>query len=254
MRRTRGRGIVLLCLAAVVAACGSSDPDGPGTSGKATALTQQQAELLATVRFRNFDAGVRAITITIPARTGQESSSGGRIAGWMDFVGHVGFASAQQGGDELGLLLWNGQRVAVNESSPGPAVLPVPEDGWRSDQLDPTASPMTQSLAIVLSLASDRPENPLLLRQSDAAYLRADEIDGRPVTVIAGPSQAASTTSASETPGPPDSNRVRYWIDEDGILLRLQAKLPGTATWTVIDLSDSGGVSLNADRIGRLLR
>lgn len=256
----RGRVVTLLvCLAAVVlAACGGSDPKGGGPDGKATALTQEQAELFATTRFRNFDAGVRSIAITIPAQTGQSAqsgpaaSSGGQIAGWVDFVGHVGYASAQQGGAELGLVLWNGERIAVNESATGPAVLPVPEAGWRSDQLVPNTSLMTQALAIVLNLASDRPENPLLLRQSDAAYLRADEIDGRPVVVLAGPSPA-STASASGTPEAPDSNRVRYWIDEDGMLLRVQAKLAGTTGWTVIDLSDGAGVSLDAEQIGRRL-
>jgi hypothetical protein len=245
--RLAGAALVAVCLM-VLTACGGSADDGPSEPKQ---LTQEQAELLATVRFRNYDAGVRAVSVTIPDSASQGAGSGGRLTGWVDFAGHLGYGSVEQGGAALGSVLWNGTRMAVAESAPVPASFPIPEAGWRSDGLDVRASALTQTLAILLDLGSDRPENPLLLRQSDAAFVRTDTVDGRPVVVLAGPSPAQAESPPASTAD--DSKRVRYWIDDDGLVLRVQLRLAGTTGWTVVDLTDAPGVTLDADRIARVL-
>lgn len=234
--------LVALVLA-LLAGCGGSDAGSDDDGGGPTRLTQSQAELLATVRFRNFDAGVRSVSVDIPASAG---AAAGRLTGWVDFAGHLGYASAEQGGSPLGSLVWSSERIAVNESAATPATFPIPESGWRSDQLDPQTSSLTQALAITLNLGSDRPENPLLLRQSDAAFLRSDVVDGREVSVIVGPSPA------SDASGQPAQDRIRYWIDDDGLLRRVEAKLTGTTDWTVIDLAETDQ-ALDAQQIATLL-
>lgn len=246
MRRCLVALVSALCVV-VLAACGGSDGSSDDGGG-ATRLTQAQAELLATVRFRNFDTGVRAVTVTIPAST-SGTASAGRLDGWVDFASHLGYASAEQGGGPLGTVVWSGERIAVNESAATPATFPISSSGWRSDALDPQASSLTQALTIVLSLGNDRPENPLLLRQSDAAFLRTDTLDGRQVIVVTGPSPA---TASSASPAQPSKDRIRYWIDDDGALLRVQAKLSGTTGWTVIDLADSAQ-TLDPTTLARIL-
>jgi hypothetical protein len=242
--------ISALCVA-VLAACGGSSSSDVGPRH----LTQEQAELLATVRFRNYDAGVRSIVVTIPDTAAEGPGSGGRVEGWVDFARHLGYAAATQGSTPLGAVAWSAERIAINESARGPVDVAVPREGWRSDRLDPQASSMTRALAIVLNLASDRPENPLLLRQSDAAFLRTAEIDGTKVVVLAGPSPAtAASTPSTEAPASPRTrDRIRYWIDGDGLLRRVQVTVPGTTAWTTIDLSDAEGVTLDAEQLGRAL-
>lgn len=245
MMRRALASLILASMTVLLAACGGSDSaDKP----EAAALTQEQAELLATTRFYNFDAGLRAVTVTIPAPEGAKTSTGIKVSGWADFAEHLGYAGVTQGDATQGLLLWSGDRIAISQSATGIAELPVPSTGWRSADLVADTSPMTQSLAIVTSLGSDRPENPLLLRQSDAAFLRNDTIDGKAVMVIAGPSPQGSEKST------PLKNRVRYWIDKDGLLLRVEAKLAGTSGWTRIDLVDTTEKSLGSpDKMSAIL-
>lgn len=241
---------------ALLTACGGSDR-GDDDGDEPSRLGQTQAELLATVRFRNFDAGVRAVTITIPPSSGQGAQSSGRFSGWVDFASHFGYGSVEQGDSPLGTVVWNADRLAVNESAAVPAPLPVPQDGWRSDLLDPGASTLTQILAITLNLGSDRPENPLLLRQSDAAFLRGDEVDGVPVHVLVGPSPVSTSepgSPGSKSPATPaQQDRIRYWIDDDGLLRRVQVRLAGTTEWTIIDLA-STDQTLDTRQLSRILR
>lgn len=251
-RTVRRTAAAVIAMAVLLTACGSSE----SPTAEAAALTQEQAELFATTRFLNFDAGVRAVNVTIAPQTGQDASTGGSVTGWVDFAEHLGYASVDQGSEAQGLLLWSGERIAVNESVTGAAKLPVPARGWRSAELVAATSSLTQSLAIVTNLASDRPENPLLLRQSDAAYLREDTVDGQSVVVLAGPSPSGtSTADTAATPeATPLGDRVRYWINQDGLLLRVQAKLTGTSEWTVFDFSAAEGIDLDTSKITTLLR
>ena len=249
-RRLTRAALAALCLVVLVACSGSGD--GDGSAGGPKRLTQEQAELLATVRFRNYDAGVRAVSVTI---ADSATGGGGRLTGWVDFAGHLGYGSVEQAGAALGSVAWDGARVAVAEAAPSPAAFPIPESGWRADRLDARASALTQTLAILLDLGSDRPENPLLLRQSDAAFVRTDEVAGHRVVVLAGPSpaQAQAESAAPSASVPDDGRRVRYWIDDDGLVRRVQLRLAGTSGWTVVDLSEAPGVTLDADRIASVL-
>lgn len=252
-RRPLGAVLAVLCLV-VLAACGGSGGSDGGSDDGPKRLTQGQAELLATVRFRNYDAGVRAVTVTIAGSAADGAGGGGRLTGWVDFAGHLGYGSVEQGGAPLGSVLWDGTRMAVAEGAPSPASFPIPAAGWRPTALDVRASALTQTLAILLDLGSDRPENPLLLRQSDAAFVRTDEVAGRRVVVLAGPSPAQAGSASPPAPAAADdSTRVRYWIDADGLVLRVQLRLAGTTGWTVVDLANAGGATLDPEQVARVL-
>lgn len=251
MAARRGRALVAMfgvLAMLLLTGCGGSDSTDAPTASEPRGLTEQQAELLAFTRFRTFAVGLRRISVEIPAEP-VTGTPGGRIEGWVDFAAHVGYAAVTQESTALGVMAWDGERMAVNELVTDPEPSSIPTSGWRSDRFDPASSSMAQSLAIVLSLGSDRPENPLLLRQSDAAFLRTDTIGPDRVSVIVGPSSGGGPTA---TPQPVDE-RIRYWIDGDGQLRRVQVKLRGGSEWTVIDLLASQD-ALAVERLGDALR
>ena len=87
----------------------------------------------------------------------------------------------------------------------------------------------------MLSLASPDPENPQLLRQTDAAYLGTEIIGGHTATVFTGPSADEATDAAATTSSAgwaATAARLTYWVAADGRLIRLRA-LVGNQTVTV---------------------
>lgn len=199
-------------------------------------LSGTEAERLAAVRFRNFDAGTRPIDVRIPGTEAGEL----RLTGWFDYETKAGYAAASTDEGSAGLVWWNESTIAVREAPVEEAPLPLPADGWESGPLDPSSTSMAAVLALLGGLGSDRPENPQLLLQSDAAWLRADEVAGTEVDVFAGPSDAgADATDVDERP--------RFWVDERGVLLRFEARLGGAPDWTVTDLGDSIDVTVPAE-------
>ncbi|MBG6055639.1 hypothetical protein IWX81_002062 [Salinibacterium sp. CAN_S4] len=198
----------------------ASDP-ASDSSQQPTGLSSEQAEQLAVTRFRNFDAGIRAIHLSIP------STQVGAVdlTGWFDFEQHIGYGLVKDGGT----LWWSESTVAVRDVPASEASIPLPTDGWVSYPLDPGSNPLATALTLVGSLGSDRPENPQLLAQSDALWVRSDTIGGAAVGVFIGPSADDATVSTD------GSERARYWVDDRGLLLRFEA--PVGAEWMTLDLS-----------------
>ena len=220
-------------------AAGTAEPESPRVTG----LTTEQAERLAVTRFRNFDAGVREITVTVSGLdTGDVE-----VAGWYDYATHTGYGSATSAGEDAGLIWWSADTIATREGATGDgtAPLPLPSDGWQSGALDPTSTSLANALALATNLGSDRPENPQLLAQSDAAFLEKDTIDGTEVEVFLGPSAdgTAESSSAADL-----SSRARYWVGDTGTLLRFESPLGdgSTGATATIELGDSSDIALPA--------
>lgn len=201
------------------------------------ALTTEEAQRLAVARFTNYDEGVREIVAVVP---GEKQI---RLTGWVDFANHRGLVSVGTSADapgELGLYAWTGNAIAARDGAVASAALPLPEDNWQIERLDPTSSAVQNLFAVALSLGADRPDNPILLQQSDARWLRADVIAGTPVDVMSGPTSDGPATSSPD----PTAATVRYWIDEHGRLLRVELRQPGGADWTRLDLGAKSDVDL----------
>lgn len=218
----------------------------PPAEASVRPLTDSEAERLAVVRFRNFDAGVRAIEARIPGTEAGELT----LDGWFDFTQHAGYVSASAE-ESLGLVWWNDATIATRETPVDEAPLPAPSDGWISGPLDPSSTALTTALTLIGSLGADRPENPQLLRQSDAAWVRSDRIDGVDVDVFAGPSSDRETPALSSAGPATGGERTRYWVDADGVLRRFEARLGETDEWTVVDLSDGNSAAVPAEVPGR---
>lgn len=201
-------------------------------------LTTEEAQRLAITRFTNFDEGVREIVATVP---GEQTLV---LTGWVDFAEHRGYVAVGSSSDapgEYGLFAWTGDAIAARDGAVPSAELPLPTDGWQVEAIDPAASVLQNLFVVAVSLGSDRPDNPTLLQQTDARWLRSDEVDGTAVDVISGPTsdEPASATASS------DAATVRYWIDERGRLLRLELRQPGGDNWTVLDLGDKADADLS---------
>lgn len=192
------------------------------------ALTNEQAERLAVSRFRNFDAGVRAVTIAVPTT----EVGAIELTGWFDYTNSVGYGAIAGGGT----VWWSADTVAFRDVMGTGAELPLPADQWVAYPLDASSNPLAAALALVAELGADRPDNPQLLAQSDAAFIRADEVAGTAVEVFAGPPASASAESSAL------EARARYWLDETGLMLRFEA--PKGAAVTVVDFAAASGIIL----------
>ncbi|NGY61855.1 hypothetical protein G7043_23285 [Lentzea sp. NEAU-D13] len=197
-----------LALLLVLTACSATPDPRP--------LSIPEAERLALVRFSNYTTGVSAFTASVP-------SPGGKLLldGRVDFVHHHGYAGMRTDGrsDEFsqGLVQWNLRRMAFATA---------PSADWQVRDLQERGSELDGALRLLLNLGADRPENAQLLLQSSARWLRADRIGDTAVDVFEGPRQKDATDS-----------RLRYWLDPDGKLRRLEAKLGAQEEPAVFDFT-----------------
>jgi hypothetical protein len=174
-------------------------------------LTTAEAERLALVRYLNYEAGLSAVHATIPTGAGTVV-----LDGRVDFVTHVGHAALTTKGRtdaaSAGVLQWNPKLVAFRQGIGADDALPP--DGWQLRPLQGGAE-LDVVLLVVLNLANDRPDNPQLLRQSTAQWLRSDTVEDVAVDVFTGPAKDG------------EAARLAYWVDRDGQLRRVTVRLTG---------------------------
>lgn len=236
----RSLGIITaLVLAGTLLAGCTGAPEDPDASARP--VTTEESQLLAIARFRNFDAGSRPFTTEVTER-----ATDLHVRGWIDYVSHIGYAAAT-GSFDPEALLWTGATVGIIPASPdadGNPPLPIPaldDQAWLSHPLDPSSSRLDSLLAAIGALGSDRPDNPLLLQQAGALWLRTDEVDGTPVTVFAAPPSDEPLT-ADSPPIDAETSALRLWVDETGLMLRAEVRIGDS--WSTVDFADEPGVAL----------
>lgn len=208
-----------LALLLVLSACSSTPDPRP--------LSIPEAERLALVRFSNYTTGTSAFTASVP-------SAGGKLVldGRIDFVNHHGYAGMRTDGRDdqfsKGLVQWNLARMAFAMNPSTKPIDPVPVIDWQVRALQERGSELDGALRLLVNLGSDRPENPQLLLQSSARWLRSDKIGDTAVDIFEGPKQKDATDA-----------RLRYWVDSDGKLRRLEAKLGSQEELAVFDFTGS---------------
>lgn len=214
--------------------------DGNPEADTARRVTSEEAQLLAISRFNNFDAQSRPFTASV-------TDHGMRLelTGWIDFTAGEGYAAVGGEGVQPGVVRWNASTVGAapleptEDGLPPLPTAPLAELGqdpaWLWDSLDPASSRVDAVLAVALGLGLDRPDNPLLVQQSGALWLRQDEVDGREVTVFAAP---PSDDAVTQTPAP-DESGLRLWLDETGTMWRAQLRV-GT-DWVQLNLGAGDG-------------
>jgi hypothetical protein len=187
-------------------------------------LTTEEAERLALFRYLNYETGLSAVRATIPTGAGTLL-----LDGRVDFVDHIGHAAITTEGRtdvaSSGIVQWNPALVAFRQGRGPRAADPLPPDGWQVRRIQDKGAELDAVLLVLLNIANDRPDNPQLLRQSSARWLRADTVDGTAVDVFAGPADAGKAA------------RLTYWIDGDGRLRRLTIRVGTHSTEAVLSFS-----------------
>lgn len=199
---------------------------GSGDAGGKRPVTSEEANRLAIARFRNYEAGGRAVTITVPGTAGNLV-----ITGSVDYRTKLGYGVVRGTGRDTssdGLIEWTATSVLIDPMANTPAAAPAtpPSTGWYSRPLQQTGSSLDSSLVIALSLGSDRPDNAQLLPQNGASWIGRDRVGGHEVDIMTGP--AAQGTAGT-------AGTVRYWIGSDGTMYRIEAGLGSETQPAVID-------------------
>lgn len=186
-------------------------------------LTMAEAERFAVVRFNNYDRRYVPFTMQLTVR-GQRFFLTGRV----DFRDHLGYANFLTDGKPPRnfLLQWTLRQKAALQVTGSALPYRPPSGPWQVQAVDPERSGLDVALALLLNLADDRPENPLLLRQNGAQWVGEDHLDGVRVDRFTGP-------GSDNRP----SDRLTYLVDDLGRLHRLIAKVAADPDPVVINLS-----------------
>lgn len=235
------RGVAALLAVVSLTAAAAACSDEPGDAARP--LTTDEAQRLAVMRFRNFDAGTRSVTATV-TDGGTEHS----ISGWVDFTADLGYGLLEIGAGDTTLLAWTPTGVATHPATGGRAPLPPPgtdDDAvaWYGSDLTPEASRLHALLATILMAGSDRPDNPLLVQQTDARWLRVENLHGVEVDVLSGPTaDVVYDPATSSGAGDGSDSPIRYWVDAEGLLHRMEVRLGGAGEWAAVDFAAADGV------------
>ena len=177
-------------------------------------VSAPEAQRMALTRFRTYQASPSAVTVRAVTPSGTTV-----VRAVVDHRRHraVGVYGGAGGGPR-GVLAWDLSGVAVARG-----------EGARTQgrtwvRREFAAGPLDVGLRLVLSVASDRPDNAQLLAQSGPLWLRDERIGGRSYGVFSGPRPRPQGT-ARPSGAPTGRSPLAYWIDTDGNLRRVTATL-----------------------------
>lgn len=227
---------VVLLVVMLLLGC-SQDPAPPAQPRPVTA---EEAQLLATTRFLNYNAGSRSMSADIPIR-----DQSVHVTGLVDYTTHTGFGTATGRGFAPQLLRWNLGTVAVQPAPAGTSEkppAPMPTTGWQTRTMDPQRSDLDLVLLVTSQLGLDRPENPILLQQGGALWLGTERVDGRLLTHYAAPPTDKPASPAASIA--PDTSGLRLWIDEEGLLHR--SEIRASSGWVSVVFGAGAGATLPA--------
>lgn len=219
---------VLMLIAGLLAGCSPSEQFG---EVETRSVSTEEAERLAVARFNNYDQGILDFTASL---TDAESSMW--IEGRIDFKEHVGYGNLMIDEEvpSFALLQWNaGTVAALGAGSQELPIQPPDDQEWQARTLDTEASSLDLTLALLLGSGSDRPENPVLLRQNGAQWWGKDEVNGTVVDVFSGPGE-------DSTP----SDSLLYFVDAEGTLHRMVIKSPNGGEGIVLEFDAAGDPEL----------
>jgi hypothetical protein len=183
-------------------------------------LTDAELTLLSRMRTRDHDSGGGSLTLTLPGDLGALTTGAGWL-NWRDAVGYLALHDPDDPGedqlariDRAGILHRDGLAASAPPLQP-------PADGWRSSTWGSRgdaggATDLDILLTQAVTVTGTRPDPPEDLR-AHASFLRTDTLAGVPVLVI----EVRQATEVGVVPG---QGRLRYWLDRDGLLRRVELR------------------------------
>lgn len=223
---------LVVTVATMLAACSGSTPSDGMESAEPRPLTAEESTRLALSGYRAYEADVRSVEGVVAS-----GDATVQIVGWIDTVDHRAYAMIRGADVTPFLASWTTSEIAARDFDGAGPPLPIPTDGWTAFPLDPDQSHLAAAQVLLVSLSDTRPENAQLLRQNGATRYRRDRVGDTPVDVMSGPVPDGATASS-----------FRYWVDDDGVLHRLEARLDGER-WSTFDFVDTPDVDLGTPPI-----
>ncbi|MEU2718293.1 hypothetical protein [Streptomyces sp. NPDC007205] len=235
-RLTRGSRMQVLALALGigVSCCALALAGSDGDRVKPRAITTSEAQRLAMVRFKAFEASPQTVTVKIDDGTDSYAVRGLIDYGTRRGVGtYVAGATGQK--QQAGLVAWDSSGLAValgsggtSPSSKSPQIARAAEK-VRARLWSPRAYagyPLDTALRVIAALGEDRPDNAQLMAQFGALRLGESTLRGKSYTRFSGPRPRPQSSGAAGAPRQriASSSPLTYWVDEDGNLGRLEIK------------------------------
>ncbi len=214
----------VICGALAVSGCGGS---GGGTSStqSTSPVTSKQAAAIGRVLYNDFRTTGATYRAVVPGL----GSNGVVLEGQIDFRVGDGVARVRVIRPDTSLspgrrIYWT--RTTVLEGDiPGltAAMAKRGRNGveWVSRPVNKASKSFDPVLRFLNALAAKRPENPILIQQAGAQYVRADVVDGTTVDVYR-------------------YGQLTMFIDAKGMLRRVDAPIEGTSQVSSITLSNHG--------------
>lgn len=214
-RAVAATGIVVALV--VMSAC--SD-DGPHV------VTDAEADRLAEALYANWDAGGATFELNAAPATGETV----RVQGRVDFTDEVAYGLVTAVGEDSPVTGVIFTPTTILENIPAlvdaSAAVGGPTFTWVERDLDTSAYQLDGLLGVVFGLATQQRDNPELISQSGARWLRHDTLRGTDVDVFEYSPQA------------------RFWIEQGGTtLLRFEGNNVALTRPIVIDVTELGPVT-----------
>ncbi|MEU7819598.1 hypothetical protein [Catellatospora sp. NPDC049133] len=204
-----------------------------GRDNKPTEITKAEAKVLSQLRQRNLKARGGAVTVTMPVNPGVLHTG----KGWLDWQKQLAYLAVRDQDDESYDVLMHADRTGIAIRKPGKRVpeqppLPAPTGKWeRAEWVVLGSSGEITDLDYLiyeaLSLAANMPDDAAHIAKH-GRRLRVDVLGKVPVGVFELP-------SAVETNVPAGQARMRYWVDNSGVLKRLELRT-ATGGFAQLDL------------------
>ena len=211
-------GIVLTIALTCVSACSETGPH---------AVTDAEADRLAEALFANWDAGGLTFELNAAPAPGETV----RVQGKVDFTDQVGYGLVTAVGEDSPVAGVIFTPTTILESIPtlvdASASFGGPAFTWVGRPMDTSAYQLDGLLGVVFGLATQQRDNPELISQSGAKWLRHDNLRGTPVDVFE------------------YSPKSRFWIEQGGTrLLRFEGNNDTLTRPIVIDVTELGKVTV----------
>jgi hypothetical protein len=227
------RWLAVAAAVVVLAACGGggvADTSSTTVPGPVP-LSDDQAARLAQSQFANLQVGGAVFEAHSAFLVGEPRETVS-ISGEVDWVSHTGRALVRADGRDAGVaeVFWT--KGAVFERRPAMDVLVEarggPAQAWIVRPAEPSARQLDRLIALVAALASEQPDNALLIQQTPgSAFVRDEVLRDVPVEVLR------------------YGNRNLYWLSQaDGTMMRFDGNSAGGTAPTIIDIVERRPVEL----------